>query len=99
MVLKEPKLWYEATFEDFGCKIPVIKKWSAMGTIEDIVFGVPMLAATGLVGTFLYQWHLQTEDLALPVLGATYLGLGWYRFYDASRDARKFHQNLGSPKV
>ncbi len=50
MALKEPKRWYEATFEDFGCKTPVIKKWSAMGTIEEVVFGAPMLweIASGL---------------------------------------------------
>ncbi len=90
--LKEPKLWYEATFEDFGCKLPVIRKMSAMGTIEGVVFGVPMLLATGFVGYSLYQWQLQTGDLVMPALGATYVGLGWYRIYRATRDG-------GSPKV
>lgn len=95
MPLKEQKLWYEATFEDFGCKLPLIRKWSAMGTIEDIIFGVPILLGTGLVGHFLYQRQLQTDDLALPVLGAAFVGLGWYRMYSSAR----VRQNGGSQKV
>lgn len=84
--MKDKDTLDDLIFEDFGYKWPIIRKWKAFKTIGAILFGTPMIVASGIVSYVLYRVYEETNDTTLPILGTIYLGLGWYRLYDVFRD-------------